>query len=172
MKKLLVQKVIPPYNLRLCNIPYTTRARPPGYTDDELPQWMMERQASADRNDPDGPSLDMTKVYVVEEEDLPQNHYFFPAWRWDESSNSVKVDRDAAEAIHMQWIRVVRDKDLVALDGPMMRAVETGDAEEEARLKVVKQTLRNLPQTFDLTGYVTLDDLQASWPSQLSQRLP
>ena len=113
--------------------------------------------------------------YIVEETDLPggsiseENDYFFDGWEWDGSA--VAVNMTKARAIHLTEIRRVRDEELVKLDIPWMKAVEAGDTDAQATIKGQKETLRDLPATFDLTTDVdTPEKLFARWPSELPDR--
>jgi len=83
----------------------------------------------------------------------------------------ISVNMTKARAIHMDKIRTVRNKQLADLDVPFMRAVETGDASELARIASEKQVLRDIPQTLDLTtDNDTPLELEAKWPSELPAR--
>jgi len=83
----------------------------------------------------------------------------------------VIVNMTKARAIHLAEIRRVRNKELVKEDVTFMRAVEAGDADAQAAIKTKKQTLRDLPATFDLTTDVdTPEKLKAKWPSELPAR--
>jgi hypothetical protein len=113
--------------------------------------------------------------YIVEDSDLPggsvsvENDYFFDAWEWDGSA--VAVNMTKARAIHLTEIRRVRDEELVKLDVPWMKAVEAGDTSTQATIKGQKETLRDLPATFDITTDVdTPEKLKAKWPSELPAR--
>ena len=66
----------------------------------------------------------------------------------------------------MDAIRVVRNAELAAKDITFMRAVEAGDASEQARIASEKQVLRDIPQTLDLTTD-TPEELKAIWPIEL-----
>jgi len=78
----------------------------------------------------------------------------------------ISVNMTKARAIHMDKIRTVRNKQLADLDVPFMRAVETGDASELARIASEKQVLRDIPQTLDLTTDTPVE-LKAIWPIEL-----
>jgi hypothetical protein len=113
--------------------------------------------------------------YIVEETDLPggsvsvENDYFFDAWEWDGSAVVVNMAR--GREIHLAEIRRVRDEELVKLDVPWMKAVEAGDTDAQATIKGQKETLRNLPATFDITTDVdTPEQLKSKWPSELPAR--
>ena len=83
----------------------------------------------------------------------------------------VNVDMTKARAIHLEEIRRVRNEELVKEDGPFMRAVEDGDTDAQATIKTKKQTLRDIPATFDITTDVdTPEKLKAKWPTELPAR--
>tara|TARA_R110000765_G_scaffold233508_1_gene336586 strand:+ start:693 stop:953 length:261 start_codon:yes stop_codon:yes gene_type:complete len=83
----------------------------------------------------------------------------------------VNVDMTKARAIHMDVIRAERNKELAAKDITFMRSVEDGDTDAQATIKAEKQTLRDIPATFDLTTDVdTPEKLKAKWPTELPAR--
>ena len=83
----------------------------------------------------------------------------------------VNVNMDKARAIHLEEIRRVRNEELVKEDVTFMRAVEDGDTDAQNTIKTKKQTLRDLPATFDITTDVdTPDKLKAKWPTELPAR--
>jgi hypothetical protein len=76
-----------------------------------------------------------------------------------------------ARAIHLEEIRRVRNAELVKEDVTFMRAVEAEDTDAQATIKTKKQTLRDLPATFDITTDVdTPEKLKAKWPAELPAR--
>ena len=83
----------------------------------------------------------------------------------------ITVNMTKARAIHLAEIRRVRNLELAAKDITFMRAVEDGDASAQAAVKTQKQTLRDIPATFDITtGISTPAQLKARWPSELPAR--
>ena len=83
----------------------------------------------------------------------------------------VNVDMTKARAIHLTEIRRVRNEELAKEDVTFMRAVEDGDTDTQATIKTKKQTLRDLPATFDITTDVdTPEKLKAKWPTELPAR--
>jgi len=112
------------------------------------------------RNVPDG-----VEHRVVEDNEIPASRLFRNAWADDGSS--VEVDMPKARAIHMDAIRVDRDKQLAELDVTFMRAVENGDPDAQDDASVEKQALRDIPQEFDLSAHANADDLDAAWPDGL-----
>jgi len=80
----------------------------------------------------------------------------------------INVNMAKARTIHMNNIRVVRNRELAAKDITFMRAVEDGNADAQTTIKNEKQTLRDIPQTFDITtGVDTPEQLKAKWPDGL-----
>ena len=115
------------------------------------------------RTDADFPPVGLH--WVVEEEDLP-DIYFLDTWEW---TDKIAVNMPKARGWHMDVIRRARNKELVQRDVTFMRAVEAGDSSAQATVAAEKQTLRDIPQTFDLTTD-TPAQLKALWPSELPAR--
>ena len=83
----------------------------------------------------------------------------------------VNVNMTKARAIHLAEIRRVRNEELAKEDITFMRAVEAGDTDAQNTIKTKKQTLRDLPATFDITTDVdTPEKLKAKWPTELPAR--
>ena len=83
----------------------------------------------------------------------------------------INVNMTKARAIHLAEIRRVRNEELVKEDVTFMRAVEAEDTDAQATIKTKKQTLRDLPATFDITTDVdTPEKLKAKWPTELPDR--
>jgi len=83
----------------------------------------------------------------------------------------INVNMTKARAIHLEEIRRVRNAELVKEDVTFMRAIEAGDTDAQATIKTKKQTLRDIPATFDLTTDVdTPEKLKAKWPTELPAR--
>jgi hypothetical protein len=83
----------------------------------------------------------------------------------------VNVNMTKARTIHLEAIRKVRNAELVKEDITFMRAVEAGDTDTQATIATKKQTLRDLPATFDITTDVdTPEKLKAKWPTELPAR--
>jgi hypothetical protein len=86
---------------------------------------------------------------------------------WTEVDGVIDVDMPKARGVHMDNIRKERNKKLTALDLDFLRAIEAGDTSEQDRVAGEKQVLRDIPQTFDLSGATTPEELKALWPSEL-----
>ena len=101
-----------------------------------------------------------------------EDRYFRDAVRWDDTLDcKCCCDMPIARGIHMDRIRVVRNKELATKDITFMRAVEAGDTDAQATIGTEKQTLRDIPQTFDLTtDNDTPEELRAKWPTELPER--
>ena len=83
----------------------------------------------------------------------------------------INVNMIKARAIHLEEIRKVRNAELVKEDITFMRAVEAGDTDTQATIATKKQTLRDIPATFDITtGVDTPEKLKAKWPAELPAR--
>jgi len=83
----------------------------------------------------------------------------------------INVNMTKARAIHLAEIRRVRNEELVKEDVTFMRAVEAEDTDAQATIKTKKQTLRDLPATFDITTDAgTPELLKAKWPTELPAR--
>jgi hypothetical protein len=115
-----------------------------------------------------------TDYYVADSSTVIKDHVcsdptlasceFFDAFRW---KDGIVVNMARARLIHMDAIRAVRNAQLAALDIPFMRAIETGDTSSQAVIATQKQTMRDIPQTFDLTNVRTPTDLKSLWPNEL-----
>ena len=81
----------------------------------------------------------------------------------------IRVNMDKARKIHMDVIRTVRNTELAALDIPFMRALESSDTAAQAKIAKTKQTLRDIPQKFNLNAS-TPTELKNKWPPELPDR--
>lgn len=110
---------------------------------------------------------------VIDEADLPQgrtNRYFRNAWKG--GAQGVYVDRAEAEAWHMNAIRKVRNEELERESGSKYRQPPEIEALFTPERRAKLQSLRDIPQTFDLGAYPTLDELKAAWPAELPKDAP
>ena len=110
------------------------------------------------------------ETHILEETQVPADHAcdaaceFFNAWEW---TDGITVNMPKARTIHMNRIRLVRNSELVKLDGPWLKATDTGNTAEQQRIAALKQALRDIPQTFKLSNYRSPVTLKAAWPPQL-----
>ena len=77
----------------------------------------------------------------------------------------VVVNMSKARGIQMDKIRQARNNELAKKDIEYMKALEADDGSAKT-IAVEKQTLRDIPQTFDLTTD-TADELKEKWPEGL-----
>ena len=83
----------------------------------------------------------------------------------------VNVNMTKARVIHLEEIRRVRNEELAKEDINLMIANESGTSSEQDAVKAKKQTLRDIPATFDITTDVdTPEKLKAKWPAELPAR--
>ena len=93
---------------------------------------------------------------------------FFDVWEW--VGDAVVVNMPKARVLHMDAIRRVRNAELAKLDITYMRAIEAGDTDAQATIATEKQTLRDIPATFDITTDVdTPAALKSKWPAELPE---
>ncbi len=83
-----------------------------------------------------------------------------------------KVNMANARLVQMDYIRAERDKELERLDALQGRAMGRNDNAERTRLEQEKQTLRDLPMTFDLSVHLDPQELMEAWPTELPPRTP
>ena len=114
---------------------------------------------------------DNVESHIVEDTELPADHEcstlceFFDAWEWGDSGARVNMNR--ARELHRTRIRQARDIALYNLDVPWMKAQESGDLDEQNRIKTEKERLRDLRSTFDLAVFTTPESLKQAWPDGL-----
>ena len=83
----------------------------------------------------------------------------------------INVNMTKARAIHLEEIRRVRNLELDKEDINMLKAIEAGDASAQSTVAAKKQTLRDIPTTFDITTDAgTPELLKAKWPTELPAR--
>lgn len=113
-----------------------------------------------------------TNVTIVEAADLPfygKNIGGRKCWR-QRGARAPEVDLTLAKQFKTESIRPERDRLLAAADVEYIRADESGDDTEKARIVTRKQALRDLPATIqtDLDAQATPEDLEnwePTWPS-------
>ena len=85
----------------------------------------------------------------------------------EDDGTNVTVNMGKARAIKLAKIRASRNAELTKLDLDSLIAIETSNSSEQARVNTLKQTLRDIPATFDLDGLGTPETLKAAWPTEL-----
>ncbi len=104
------------------------------------------------------------EITEIDPATIPPDRTFRDAWTPD-----LAVDMPKARDIHMKRIRAARDQQLEKLDIETIKAVGAGDAAKAAEIEAQKQTLRDLPQTFDLSGAAMPNELKTLWPGDLTK---
>lgn len=100
--------------------------------------------------------LDTNVPYeIVDVSKVPSDRTFRAAWKED-----LTVDMTKAREIQMDKIRELRNEKLKQLD------IETLKGRD---VQAQKQTLRDIPQTFDLTTAKTPDELKTLIPQELKE---
>ena len=101
----------------------------------------------------------------IEDVEFPADKDFRMAWV--RGTGKIDVDMPQARVIHMDRIREARAPKLVEADNEVKKAEDAGNAAALAKARAKRQKLRDIPQSFDLSGATTPDELKALWPSEL-----
>lgn len=184
----MVKKIITWVDLNGCyrvtSPAYNDAMRPAGETEDECLERVWAKMVASGRN---RIPIDHPHHYVEDADQRTKldtlaglafryggkpsgNAVSDSAWEMD-TDGTPKVNMAKARGVHMNKIRISRDAELVKEDLNILRAIEDGDSAAQNTIKTKKQTLRDIPQTFDLTtDNDTPLELQAKWPSELPAR--
>lgn len=101
----------------------------------------------------------------ITEADIPADRTFREAW--EDTGAAVTPHMGKARTAHMGRIRAARDAELEAKDKLWMKAMGQKDQAAVDVTEAERQALRDIPETFDLSGATTADELKALWPAQL-----
>lgn len=96
---------------------------------------------------------------------IPTDRTYRNAWTDDNPTDTVDVDMTKAKEIHMNHLRSIRNKKLAELDVAARKA--SGNPTELANIDTLAQTLRDIPQTFDLSVAGTPEALKLMIPDEL-----
>lgn len=108
---------------------------------------------------------DIVSYHEIDSSELPTRLYR-NAWVYD---NGLKHDLEKARKIHMNFIRNARDKALLKQDIEFTKALESGDENKRQAVATLKQTLRDIPQNFNLEDAVNIEELKELWPEEISE---
>lgn len=109
---------------------------------------------------------DLVFYRIVNKEDVPVDRYFRNAWIECEEK-AIKHDIEKCKKIHVDNLRIERNKKLAELDAPMLRALEDDNKELVAELKAMKQELRDMPANLDMDNLNSLEEIKAVRPDIL-----
>ncbi len=111
------------------------------------PQWLAEHpdntlEECARRSIPEG-----VKYRMIDQADLPgsETHPFRNAWTDEYDTPTVDVHMGKAREIHLDRLRLKRDKKLKELDIHFMKHLEDGDTENANIIAKQKKELRDMP---------------------------
>lgn len=129
------------------------------YPTGEIPIEQVWNKDTPGIDNPKGPPV------IVDLEIIPKDRYFRDAWKQDVTS--IKIDMEKAKIIHMNRIRKSRDKELAKLDVEWTKKAAQKKNQEADAIETQRQTLRDIPISFDLSVAKTPDELKALWPNIL-----
>jgi len=124
---------------------------------DEIKKWHPDDQAK------------VTSVREINESDIPVNRTVALRNAWEDDGSNITVNLSKARVNKTDEIRPERNKKLATLDVDYIRADEAGDADKKQSIAVIKQKLRDLPETIqsELNALDTPDALEKftpTWP--------
>ena len=102
------------------------------------------------------------------------DRYFRDAVVFDDIvRGKCRCDMPKARVIHMDRIRKVRNAEFErrGLDRHLQTALTRGDTVRAQELEDEKQTLRDIPQKYDLSVFKTPEELKAAWPKELDEKI-
>lgn len=106
---------------------------------------------------------DALNVREIDDIEIPNGRYFRNAWK---DTGKIEVDLPKARNLHMDNLRVIRNKMLYDLDVQYLKALELKDG-TDAQIAAQKQLLRNMPQDYPLDNISDLDELKNYIPAIL-----
>jgi hypothetical protein len=168
---------------RVTSPAYNDAKRPPGETEDECiervwaklvavggygiplnhPRFMVE---DADQRERLEECCGTYFRYVGKPDAAGKHSAIGGAWEMDVDGRP-KVNMTKARAIHMDCIREARNVELITEDTKFTVALKTSDTVAQQASEQHSQVLRDIPQTFSLSGQLTPKDLKAAWPAEL-----
>ena len=105
---------------------------------------------------------------IVDNDTLPNEHNeFFNAWELSDSTVTVNLTK--AKEIAKNKLRIEREPVLSALDIQFMRAVESGNTEQQTAIAEQKNVLRNITAHSSITGAEDIDSLKTAMNELITQ---
>jgi len=96
---------------------------------------------------------------------IPDDRTFREAWELN--GDVISVNMPKARVIHMDRIRMLRNKKLKDLDVDYIMAMEASDQAKMDEIASLKSILRDIPQAFDLSVAETPEELKNMMPDIL-----
>ncbi|CAB4176449.1 hypothetical protein UFOVP1672_12 [uncultured Caudovirales phage] len=101
----------------------------------------------------------------IEIADLPQDRTYRNALTFD--GEAFDHDIEKAKDIQLDLVRRARTVELGKLDVEWMKAVGQGDNKKAQEIEAKRQSLRDAPQTLDMSQVANVEELKAIWPADL-----
>lgn len=118
------------------------------------------------RVDRDGNVLSQpVRHWRVKEEEIPVDRTYRNALRVQ--GNKLEYDMAQARNLHLDQIRIAREKKFIELDAQWMRAVGQGLTNEALTIELQRQALRDLPQSLGVEQAKNIEELKIMWPRDL-----
>jgi hypothetical protein len=111
------------------------------------------------------PKPQPVRYKVVGWSDVPKDRTYRDALR--HTDQGFHHDLAQAKMLHLDKIRRARTARLGELDKDWMRAVGQGNKQEADTIEAQRQALRDVPETVNMDGATTIDELKALWPANL-----
>lgn len=105
-------------------------------------------------------------IEIQDKSAIPKDRYFRDAW-CPCPNKGIKEDLDKCKNIHMDRLRIERNKKLEDSDKELLRAVESGDEAKVNEVKAKRIALRDMPQNCDMSVCNSPDDVRAVRPAIL-----
>ena len=86
---------------------------------------------------------------------------------WEDTGAAIVVNMPKARIIHIDRIEAALKKEIDKENALLLIAEDENDGLTIAAIRVRRKTLRAIPQTFDLSGATTPEDLDALWPPEI-----
>ena len=120
---------------------------------------------------PDGSLLEITlpvwtSYRLADSSKKPNDRYFRGAWTDKFNTDTIDIDMEKAPAIHMNYLRVLRQKKFVEMGFPYKLHPQLENLLSQD-VKDSLQELRDIPQKYDLSVAKTPDELKLMIPDSL-----
>lgn len=80
---------------------------------------------------------------------------------------NLKIDIDKAKEVHQRFIRTAREAKFAEADLKFIRALESGNDDLKQEAVNLKSQLRDATQTPALETALTIEEIKASWDTEL-----